>query len=103
MCDLLKRIYGFYKCWYFDSGWGGNKAEEHWHSKGIVSATCEATLFKYVVLHLSVTALYMYRDMLMHVLKLVSVLAEDAIKAALSDYKIKQESLDKERDSKASG
>jgi hypothetical protein len=41
--------------------------------------------------------------MLMHVLKLVSVLAEDAIKAALSDYKIKQESLDKERDSKASG
>lgn len=32
-----------------------------------------------------------------------SVLAEDAIKAALSDYKIKQESLHKEHDSKASG
>jgi hypothetical protein len=31
------------------------------------------------------------------------VLAEDAIKAALSDYKIKQESLDNEHDSKASG
>ena len=31
----------------------------------------------------------------------LSVLAEDAIKAALSDYKIKQESL-KEHDSKAS-
>lgn len=33
----------------------------------------------------------------------LSVLAEDAIKAALSDYKIKQESLNKEHDSKASG
>jgi hypothetical protein len=33
----------------------------------------------------------------------VSVLAEDAIKAALSDYKIKQESLAKEEDSKESG
>jgi len=32
-----------------------------------------------------------------------SMLAEDAIKAALSDYKIKQESLSKEHDSKASG
>jgi len=32
----------------------------------------------------------------------LSVLAEDAIKAALSDYKIKQESLNKEHDSKAS-
>jgi hypothetical protein len=33
----------------------------------------------------------------------LSVLAEDAIKAALSDYKIKQESLNKEHDGKASG
>jgi hypothetical protein len=33
----------------------------------------------------------------------LSVLAEDAIKAALSDYKIKQESLAKEQDSKESG
>jgi hypothetical protein len=33
----------------------------------------------------------------------ISVLAEDAIKAALSDYKIKQEALNKELDSKASG
>lgn len=32
-----------------------------------------------------------------------SMLAEDAIKAALSDYKIKQEALNKELDSKASG
>ncbi|XP_023702993.1 iron-sulfur cluster assembly scaffold protein IscU [Cryptotermes secundus] len=32
-----------------------------------------------------------------------SMLAEDAIKAALSDYKIKQESLAKEQDSKESG
>jgi len=32
-----------------------------------------------------------------------SMLAEDAIKAALSDYKIKQESLNKEHESKASG
>jgi len=31
------------------------------------------------------------------------VLAEDAIKAALSDYKIKQDSLNKEHESKASG
>jgi hypothetical protein len=33
----------------------------------------------------------------------LAVLAEDAIKAALSDYKIKQESLNKEHDSKVSG
>jgi hypothetical protein len=33
----------------------------------------------------------------------LSVLAEDAIKASLSDYKVKQESLNKERDSKAPG
>lgn len=45
----------------------------------------------------------MFGEVLYYVFKLVSVLAEDAIKAALSDYKIKQESPDKEHDSKASG
>jgi hypothetical protein len=54
------------------------------------------------VLHLNVSALYVFEEVLIHVFKLVSVLAEDAIKAALSDYKIKQESLDRECDSKAS-
>jgi hypothetical protein len=32
---------------------------------------------------------------------IISVLAEDAIKAALSDYKVKQESLDKENSNKS--
>jgi hypothetical protein len=42
--------------------------------------------------------------MLTHIFNFfLSVLAEDAIKAALSDYKIKQESLAKEQDSKESG
>ena len=63
----------------------------------------ETTLFKYIPLCLNFFTVFAKKSENPRFQFFLSVLAEDAIKAALSDYKIKQESLNKEHDSKASG